>query len=66
MLAPGEILVLDNLSARKATGMQQALAGRRARRLYLPPYSSDWSPRERCVSKLKTALGAESQHAKDP
>jgi transposase len=57
-LAPGDIVVLDNLSAHKATGVQQALARRRVRRLFLPPYSPDLSPMELCLSKLKTALRA--------
>jgi len=57
-LAPGDIVVLDNLSAHKATGIQQALARRRVRRLFLPPYSPDLSPMELCLSKLKTALRA--------
>jgi transposase len=57
-LAPGDIVVLDNLSAHKATGMQQALARRRARLLFLPPYSPDLSPMELCLSQLKTALRA--------
>jgi transposase len=57
-LAPGDIVVLDNLSAHKATGVQQALARRQVRRLFLPPYSPDLSPMELCVSKLKTALRA--------
>lgn len=57
-LAPGDIIVLDNLSAHKARGVQQALARRRVRLLFLPPYSPDLSPMELCVSKLKTALRA--------
>jgi transposase len=57
-LAPGDIVVLDNLSAHKATGVQQALARRQVRRLFLPPYSPDLSPMELCVSQLKTALRA--------
>jgi transposase len=57
-LAPGDIVVLDNLSAHKAPGIQQVLARRRARLLYLPPYSPDLSPMELCLSKVKTALGA--------
>jgi transposase len=56
--APGDIVVLDNLAAHKARGIQQALARRRARLLFLPPYSPDLSPMELCVSKLKTALRA--------
>jgi len=57
-LAPGDIVVLDNLSAHKAPGIQQALARRRTRRLYVPPYSPDLSPMELCLSKVKTALRA--------
>jgi transposase len=57
-LAPGESVVLDNLSAHNATGIQQALARRRARLLSLPPDAPDLSPRELWVSKLNTALRA--------
>jgi transposase len=52
-LAPGDIVVLDHLSAHKAPGSQQALARRRTRLLYLPPYSPDLSPMELCLSRLK-------------
>jgi transposase len=57
-LVPGDIVVLDNLSAHKAIGVQQALARRRVRLRFLPPYSPDLSPMELCWSKLKTALRA--------
>ena len=57
-LAPWEILVLDNLSAHKAPGIQQALARRRVRLRYLPPYSPDLSPMERSLSQVKTAVRA--------
>jgi transposase len=56
MLTPGEIVVMDNLGAHKAVGVQQALARRGARLLYLPPYSPDLSPIEPCWSKVKTVL----------
>jgi transposase len=55
-LRPGEIVVMDHLRAPKAVGVQQALARRGARLLYLPPYSPDLSPIEPCWSKVKTAL----------
>jgi transposase len=55
-LAPGDIVVMDNLRAHKAVGIQQALARRGARLLYLPPYSPDLAPIEPCWSKVKTAL----------
>jgi transposase len=57
-LVPADSVVLDNLSAHKAVGVQHVLARRGARLLSLPPYSPDLSPMERCVSKLKTALRA--------
>lgn len=55
-LVPGDIVVLDNLRAHKAVGVQQMLARRRVRLLYLPPYSPDLSPIEPCWSKVKTGL----------
>jgi transposase len=55
-LRPGDIVVMDNLRAHKAVGVQQALARRGARLLYLPPYSPDLSPIEPCWSKVKTVL----------
>jgi transposase len=55
-LTPGAMVVMDNLRAHKAVGIQQAIARRGTRLLYLPPYSPDLSPIEPCWSKLKTAL----------
>ena len=54
--SPGDIVVMDNLRAHKAVGIQQAIARRGARLLSLPPYSPDLSPIEPCWSKMKTAL----------
>jgi transposase len=55
-LTPGDMVVLDNWGAHKVVGVQQAMARRGARRLYLPPYAPDLSPIEPCWSKLNTAL----------
>jgi len=55
-LQPGDIVVMDNLRAHKAVGVQQALARREARLLDLPPYSPDLSPIEPCWSTVQTAL----------
>jgi transposase len=55
-LAPGDIVVMDNLRAHKAVGVQQSIARRGARLLYLPPYSPDLSPIEPCWSKVKAGL----------
>ena len=55
-LAPGDLVVMDNLRAHKAAGVQQSIARRGARLLYVPPYSPDLSPIEPCWSKVKTGL----------
>lgn len=55
-LRPGDVVVMDNLRAHKVSGVAEALVGRGAQVVYLPPYSPDLSPIEACWSKLKTAL----------
>jgi transposase len=57
-LRPEEVVVMDNLAAHKVAGIQEAIAQRGARVIYLPPYAPDLSPIEPCWSKLKTALRA--------
>lgn len=57
-LTEGDIVVLDNLSAHRSAAAHQAVAQRGARLVFLPPYSPDLNPIERCWSKLKTALRA--------
>jgi len=55
-LSPGDIVVMDNLSAHKVTGIRQAIEAAGARLLYLPPYSPDFNPIEMAFSKLKALL----------
>lgn len=57
-LAPGDVVVMDNLGAHKVKGVREAIEAVGAHLLYLPPYSPDLSPIEPCWSKLKTALRA--------
>jgi transposase len=57
-LRPGDIVVLDNLSAHKMTTIREVIEGRGARLLYLPPYSPDLAPIEQAWSKIKTFLRA--------
>jgi hypothetical protein len=45
-LAPGDVVVMDNLSAHKGVGVGQAIQARGATLLYLPPYSPDFNPIE--------------------
>jgi transposase len=60
VLAPrlrrGDVVVLDNLGAHRASRIEEVAAGRGARVLWLPPYSPDFSPIEQCWSKIKTYL----------
>ena len=55
-LRPGDILVLDNLSAHKVAGVREAVEGAGAKIVYLPPYSPDLNPIELVFSKLKWLL----------
>jgi transposase len=53
-LAPGDIVVMDNLRAHKVAGIRERIEACSAQLIYLPPYSPDLSPIEPCWSKLKT------------
>jgi transposase len=55
-LKPGDIVVLDNLSAHKVPGVREVIAAAGARLLYLPPYSPDFNPIEQVFAKLKALL----------
>jgi transposase len=57
-LSEGEIVVLDNLSAHHSAAACEVVAQRGARLVFLPPYSPDLNPIEKCWSKIKTALRA--------
>ena len=68
VLAPqlqrGDVVVLDNLGAHRASRIEEVAAGRGARVLWLPPYSPDYSPIEQCWSKIKSYLrGAKARTA---
>lgn len=55
-LQAGDVVVMDNLSAHKVAGIEQAIEAAGARLIYLPPYSPELSPIENCWSKLKASL----------
>jgi transposase len=55
-LQPGDILLMDNLATHKVAGVAALIEARGARLVYLPPYSPDLNPIERCWSKIKTYL----------
>lgn len=54
----GDILILDNLSAHRASCIETVAAERGAQVIWLPPYSPDFSPIEMMWSKIKSALRA--------
>ena len=60
VLAPqlhaGDVVVMDNLSAHKASGVREAIESVGAELLYLPPYSPDLNPIENMWSKVKGKL----------
>ena len=55
-LAPGDIVVLDNLPAHKVTPAREAIEKAGATLLFLPPYSPDFNPIEQAFAKLKALL----------
>jgi len=55
-LEPGQVVVMDNLSAHKVAGIREAIEAAGARLLFLPPYSPDFNPIEQCWSKVKNYL----------
>lgn len=57
-LESGDVVVMDNLGAHKVSGIREDIEAKGAEVIYLPPYSPDWNPIEKCWSKLKTAIRA--------
>jgi len=55
-LAPGDIVLLDNLRSHKVTGIAEVVAAREAQLIYLPPYSPDLNPIEQAFAKYKALL----------
>ena len=55
-LAPGDVVIMDNLPAHKVAGARQAIEAAGASLLDLPPYSPDFNPIEPAFAKLKALL----------
>jgi len=55
-LRPGDILVMDNLSAHHVDGVRERIEASGAHLWYLPPYSPDLNPIELWFAKLKLLL----------
>lgn len=55
-LRPGDIVIMDNLSAHKNDEVQALIEVAQATLLFLPPYSPDLNPIEKMWSKVKAFL----------
>lgn len=55
-LRHGDIVIMDNLSSHKVSGIRQAIEAAGATLRYLPPYSPDLNPIEQLFAKLKALL----------
>ncbi len=55
-LSPGQVVVMDNLSAHKGERVRELIEGRGCELVFLPAYSPDFSPIEEAFSKLKALL----------
>jgi transposase len=64
-LVPRDIVIMDNLSAHRVSGVAEAIAATGASLLFLPPYSPDCSPIEHCWSKLKAILRRAKARTRD-
>lgn len=60
-LRPGDVVVMDNLSSHKRSGVREAIEAVGAKLLYLPPYSPDLNPIELAFSKFKRLLQTAAQ-----
>lgn len=52
-LAPGDIVITDNLGSHKSQAVRAAIRKVGARLIFLPPYSPDLNPIEQAFSKIK-------------
>jgi transposase len=55
-LAPGDIVIMDNLGSHKGQAVRKAIRAAGAKLLFLPPYSPDLNPIEQVFAKLKLLL----------
>lgn len=64
-LRHGDIVVMDNLSSHKVSGVVEAIEAVGAKVMFLPPYSPDLNPIEMMWSKVKAILRKLKIRAKD-
>jgi transposase len=64
-LRRGDVVVLDNLTAHRASRIEEVAEARGAQVLWLPPYSPDYSPIKQCWSKIKAYLRGAKARTRD-
>lgn len=64
-LRRGDVVVLDNLTAHRASRIEEVAETRGASVLWLAPYSPDFSPIEQCWSKIKAYLRGAKARTED-
>jgi transposase len=62
-VAPGDIVVLDNLGSHKRQAVRRGIRASGAKLLFLPPYSPDLNPIEQAFAKLKHLLRQASERS---
>lgn len=55
-LRAGDVVIMDNLSSHKRTGVREAIESVGAALMFLPPYSPDLNPIENAFAKFKWLL----------
>ena len=64
-LAPGDIVIIDNLGSHKGKAVRKAIRAAGAKLFFLPPYSPDLNPLEQVFAKLKTLLRKAAERTVD-
>ncbi len=64
-LRRGDVVVLDNLTAHRASRIEEVAEARGAQVLWLAPYAPDYSPIEQCWSKIKSYLRGAKARTRD-
>ena len=64
-LHPGQVVVMDNLGARRPKRVREIIEARGCELIYLPSYSPDLNPIEEALSKVKHILRKVSTRTKE-
>jgi transposase len=64
-LQPGQVVVLDNVSAHKAADIRRALEARGGEVLFLPASSPDLTPVEQAFSKITAILRGAGERTRE-